>query len=191
MTELCQLAAKYGSDKAVYYTPYYSGLFAARRDIKKVLEFGIGYDCQIMRDNIARAGFTKYTNGASLHMWEDYFPEAQIYGLDIAPQSFVNEGRIHSFYCNQYDDASYVEAMQQIGGDFDLIIDDGDHTYDAQFKAICYLLPLVKKGGLYIVEDIGDWGPELMANVPSPCELKTFVDNQNEMYCARIIVIRP
>lgn len=183
MTELCQLAAKYGSDKAIFYTSYYSELFANRRDIKKVLEFGIGYDCQIMRDNIARAGFTEYTNGASLHMWEDYFPEAQIYGLDIEPRSFVNAGRIHSFYCDQYDDHSYVEAIQQIGGDFDLIIEDGDHTYAAQLKAISWLLPLVKKGGLYIVEDVGGWDHELLSNIPSPCEIKDFKG-------AKIIVIR-
>jgi hypothetical protein len=188
MTELCELAAKYGSDKALWYTPYYSELFADCRHIKKVLEMGIGDDSSVMLANISRCGFTKYTIGASLHMWEDYFPEAQIYGLDYNPHTFVNEGRIQSFYCDQYDDASYDEVIQKIGGDFDLIIDDGDHTYTAQSKAVSRLLPLVKKGGLYIVEDVGEWHEQLLVQIPSPCELKEF---GNWPEGARMIVVRP
>jgi len=43
MTELCQLATKYGTDKAGWYTPVYDLLLSGRRQqVKNVLEIGIG-----------------------------------------------------------------------------------------------------------------------------------------------------
>src|SRR5208282_349396 len=102
-TELCKLAVKWCSDKTVTirhdYTPYYHELLR-ERDIKKVLEIGIGYP------ELMDAHNPGYKAGASLFMWQEYFPEAEIYALDIKSDILINEGRIKSFLCDQSDEVS-------------------------------------------------------------------------------------
>lgn len=158
MTELCELAVKYKTDKCVFYTPYYDRLLKDRRNtVKKVLEFGIGGPEDIT-GSLARVGMTPQGNGPSLYMWRDYFPNAEIYALDYIPQKFVNEGRIHSFYCDQGDLSSYQKAIKHIGGDFDLIVEDGSHQGHHQIMSVQMLMPLLKPDGIYVMEDTGD-GP--------------------------------
>src|SRR5208337_3863139 len=113
MTELCELAKKWGTDKVGNhsYTPYYHSLFEGRRaEIKKVLEIGIGND-----DDMG----TEYRAGASIFMWEEYFPNADIYALDILPEALINKGRIRSYQCNQGSAASLRQAMAFLGNGFD------------------------------------------------------------------------
>lgn len=144
-TELCQLGLSHGTDKVVGgFTAFYHLLFSGRRDITKLLEIGIGTASTMTH-------VEDYRPGASLRMWADYFPAADIYALDIDASVLVNEGRIHSMQCNQ----RIPHQLKQVAewGSFDIIIDDGDHTVDSQLTALKYLLPLVKPGGLYIIED--------------------------------------
>lgn len=157
MTELCELAVKHGTDKCVYYTPFYHDLLKDRRDIKKVLEFGVG-DLEDIRHSLSRVGMVPIKVGPSLFMWQDYFPQAQIYALDHDPKKFINEGRIQTFYCDQGDPDSYTEAIKHIGYDFDFIIEDGSHHALHQILSLQMLMPLLKRNGIYIMEDTG-WGP--------------------------------
>jgi hypothetical protein len=139
MNILNDLAKKYGTDKSVgdhHYTIVYHGLFNDKRnEIKKVLEIGIA-------------------NGDSLRMWRDYFPSAQIYGIDNDKNTLIEEERIKSFLANQEDEGQMLEVMKEIGPDIDLIVDDGGHEREAQIISAKTLLPFLKKGGLYIVEDL-------------------------------------
>src|ERR1700719_1450650 len=115
-TELCDLAVKYATDKCVWYTEFYHSLLKDRRDIKKVLEFGIG-DEEDIRHSLSRVSMVPKMLGPSLHMWAEYFPEAQIYALDHDSKKFVQTDRIHSFYCDQGNSAFYAEAIKHIGTD--------------------------------------------------------------------------
>jgi hypothetical protein len=185
-TELCELATKWTTDKAVFYTPFYHELFKNRRSIKKVLEVGIGYP-ELMLSSVARMNLNQYITGASLYMWQEYFPEAQIYALDNKPEIFINEGRIKSFYCDQGRKESFKEAIKTIGADFDLIIEDGSHLREHQILSAQMLVPLLNQNGLYIIEDVTD--SSIIEQIPYPCDLKKFYREDLDQK-ASIIVIR-
>jgi hypothetical protein len=150
MTELCTLATKYGTDKwnAHHYTPYYDSFFKDRRnEVKKVLEIGLGNPICPPFPNRA------YIPGASHRMWEEYFPNAEIYGLDVEMGLLVNQGRIHSFYCDQSNETSLRAVMPLIGKDFDLIVDDGSHVPLDQVLTAKLFIPLLASKGIYVIED--------------------------------------
>ena len=118
------IAAKYGSDKCAWhsYGRIYDQLFYGKT-VRKMLEIGIGYKGLLGE---------KYQNGAGLRMWAEYFPEAEIYGLDLREDALVNEGRIHSYQCDQGSIKSLRAAREAIGTGFDLIVDDGSHQPEHQ-----------------------------------------------------------
>lgn len=124
----------------------YDALFAGAT-VRKVLEIGIGYNGLLAET---------YENGASLRMWAEYFPDAEIYGLDIRPDALVNEGRIHSVQCDQEKIASLLAARDAIGTGFDLIVDDGSHQPEHQILSACVLWPCVAPRGRYVIEDVWD-----------------------------------
>lgn len=151
MTDLCALATKYGTDKwnAHHYTPHYHRLFKDRRnEVKKVLEIGIG-DLTMVNPTGA-----PYVPGASLRMWEEYFPNAEIYALDINPKLLINRGRIHSTFCDQSNIEYLSAVIPWLGKDFDLIVDDGSHWPEHQALTALTFLPLLAQNGFYVIEDV-------------------------------------
>ena len=150
-TPLCELAYKYKTDKcpqiAHSYTPFYYELFKDRREsIKKVLELGIGY---LTVKNIVEG----YVVGASLFMWRDFFPNAQIYGADIVPTSLISGDRIESFFCDETKKEDLEALIEKTGSDIDIFIDDGSHIKEDQIFTAKTLMPLLKKDVIYIIED--------------------------------------
>ena len=162
-TELCKLAEKYLVDKSPFfgrhtYTPAYHTLLTdesicdARQDIKLVLEIGIG-NIPLMKELTSAA----YTPGASLRMWRDYFPNAQIIGCDILDSVLFTDDRITTFQTDQSDPKSLqtlISNIQKIQPYADVILDDGSHEVEHMIISFKELWPLVKPGGLYIIEDI-------------------------------------
>jgi hypothetical protein len=142
------IAAKYGSDKCTWhsYGRIYDQLFA-NATVRKMLEIGIGYKGLLAES---------YENGASLRMWAEYFPDSEIYGLDIRPDALVNEGRIHSFQCDQGKINSLLAAREAIGDGLDLIVDDGSHRPEHQILSAFALWPSIARGGRYVIEDVWD-----------------------------------
>lgn len=147
ITKLCEMAELYHTDKARWYTPFYHLILEPHRfEYRKILEVGIG-------TKEAMGHVPGYMPGASLFMWCDYFPNAAIYGVDSAPRAQVSSSRIQSVL----SDSRSPELPAQLGKDFDLIVDDGAHTADVQFETFLNLFPLLKDGGLYIIEDAEEW----------------------------------
>lgn len=146
-TELCRIGDRWHTDKVISgYTAFYHTLFEHRRDFKKVMEIGIG--------TLATMTHVKdYLPGASHFMWRDYFPEAQIFGLDIDATVLINEDRIKSIQCDQRSTQSLSSAADWAGPDFDFILDDGSHDSEYQLMTFINLFPLVRPGGFYIIED--------------------------------------
>lgn len=191
MTELCSLARKWGTDKALYYTEFYDAMLGKRRkQVRKVLEIGIGYP-ELMREPVSRLGLSDYMTGASLYMWEEYFPNALIFALDKLEDTFVNDGRISSFYLDQGDEASYRQAIACVGSDFDLIIDDGSHVKADQLLSVKMFVPLLRYGGYYIMEDapVGvDHDPEFFRQIEYRHGVANFGVGSKDP--ARLVVIR-
>jgi hypothetical protein len=140
---LHQLAKRFGSDKGGIhkYTRHYQRHFSPWRDMEiNVLEIGIG--------GYARAG----KGGASLRMWKEFFPNAQIYGLDIQDKSFVDEPRIRTFQGDQTDPA-VLSAIADEADPLSIIIDDGSHRPPHVLETFRLLFPRLADGGLYVIED--------------------------------------
>jgi hypothetical protein len=138
------MATLYHTDKVGWYTPFYHLLFEHRRfEIKRVLEVGIGTkDCM--------SHVPEYLPGASLFMWRDYFPNAEIHGIDIEPSAYVSAERIYVL-CGDSRTVTYG------GSKFDLIVDDGSHNPQVQFQTFLNLVPILKDDGIYIIEDAEGW----------------------------------
>ncbi|WP_328675759.1 class I SAM-dependent methyltransferase [Streptomyces sp. NBC_01261] len=141
--DLCKLAAHFKTDKwgahkyAQHYQRYLQHL---RGEEFNLLEIGIG--------GYNRAG----EGGASLRMWKHFFPQAQIYGMDIQDKSFVDEDRITTFIGDQSDPESLLSIQEKIGR-LDVIIDDGSHRSPHVVTTFHTLFPLLSDGGIYVVED--------------------------------------
>ena len=149
---LCEIAHRYKTDKCpqVYhdYTPFYFDLFEKRRmGIKKVLEVGIG-GSRMLRV------VPGYVLGASLKMWRDFFPNAQVFGADIARSSLFEDERIKTFYCDERKKNDLLELIKQTGTDIDLFIDDASHLARNQFFLFKTVFPILDKGVVYIIEDV-------------------------------------
>jgi hypothetical protein len=146
---LTALSEKYGSDKGSNlshnpypwrphtYTQYYDLLFSRQRStILRVFECGIGSADESIISNMSATGAT----GASLRMWRDYFPNAIIFGGDI--DSKTNSLSIQNFWKNAGNEL------------FDVMIDDGLHSFGAGKTLFENSIHRLKASGLYIIEDV-------------------------------------
>ena len=111
--------------------------------------------------------------GGSIAMWHEYFSRAKIHGLDQSP----SPGPGFDSYCKRHNLAERVslhmgvkipehtapsverhQTFKRCFGktQFDVILDDGAHTYTHTKAAFEVLFPeYLKPGGIYILED---WG---------------------------------
>lgn len=146
---LTELALRYNSDKLHFhsYIEAYPALFAGI-DVNRLLEIGIGY-ADLMAPLVPQ-----YTHGSSLYMWRDFFPNAGIFACDIRPDTLINEDRIRSVVADQSDADSLKAMANGFGGNFDVIIDDGSHQREHQLLTAQVLIPYLRPGGLYCIEDV-------------------------------------
>ena len=150
------------------YIPSYEKLFQGRKEnVKHVLEIGIG-------------------SGGSLELWADYFPDAQVYGIDLNynwPHLDVHP-RIHQIKDDAYSE-QFIQKFTSKNIKFDVVIDDGPHNRFSQMMAMKLYFPLLKENGLIIVEDVqdylepGSWIKDIIQSLP-----------QNYQKYARIIDLR-
>ena len=92
--------------------------------------------------------------GASLRAWRDYFENAKIYGADIDKEILFRETIIKTFYVDQTDKKSVLQMWKKIDEkNFNLIIDDGLHTFSAAINLFELSINRLKPDGIYIIED--------------------------------------
>ena len=92
--------------------------------------------------------------GASFRLWKEYFVNAKtIVGIDNRPEVVLDEFRSIDGVTYYFEDA-YSENIISKLSKYDIIIDDGAHYVETQLKALDLYLPLLKDGGIYVVEDI-------------------------------------
>lgn len=162
LNDLCD---QYGSDKGSAklgmkpypwaphtYTSIYSLIFGFNRfSVKNVLECGIGSNQENQKSNMTKSG----KPGASLRVWRDFFPVAEIYGMDIDPKSLFQESRIKTFEVDQTSASSIREFKAKNPSlEFDIIIDDGLHEFFAGINLFTNIFSSLRNGGFYVIEDI-------------------------------------
>ena len=96
--------------------------------------------------------------GASLKVWKEYFPNAEIIGVDIDSDCLFKEERIKTFQIDQTNPKSIEEVLNKIKiEEFDLIVDDGLHTFEAGRILFENLIIRLANTGTYIIEDVNPW----------------------------------
>jgi hypothetical protein len=166
------IARKHGSDKLGHgYLKHYKRHFKSlRHTTRKLLEVGVGA-------------------GASLRTWKDYFPKAEIFGLDIADRRSHEEDRIKIFQGDQNDPAVLAEIAAR-WGPFDIIIDDGSHVSEHIITTYFSLFPRLKANGLYVIEDLylsydeSVGGSSVVFDSPKTAfgMIKTLIDDMHYQY---------
>ena len=136
---LDELAVKYGTDKGPedhMYTNRYSLYLEQYRDIEfNLLEIGV-------------------FNGASIKMWKEYFPKANIVALDIDSKCKQYEEERINIHTGDQTDVKFLQDVFNKYGHFEVILDDGGHSWKQQIVSFETLFPLLTPGGLYFVEDM-------------------------------------
>lgn len=113
--------------------------------------------------------------GGSLYGWQEYFPNAHIYGVDIT------DTRLEKYKVNddikffEEDLKSAIKHFEDIK--FDIIIDDSDHFDGTMAWIAGNYFPLLNQKGVLVFEDVQI--PEryiqtITAQMPSDAVLKTF-----------------
>lgn len=160
-TVLCEIMGRHGSDKGHVnistswhnYTIYYYSIFNnIRYDQLRIFELGIGTNNINLKSNMGING----KPGASLFGWREFFPNSLVFGADIDTDILFESERIKTFYCDQTNPSSIKKMWgdSNLQLDFDIIIEDGLHEFEA---SVCFFensIHKLKKGGYFIIEDI-------------------------------------
>ena len=128
-----------------YHKHYAEEFHDLRHSVKKVLEIGV-------------------FRGHSLLMWHDYFPNAEIYGVDIsfewhnmgvnAVELCKNKPRIHLLEADACTHKTLHVIKNKWGDDFDIILDDASHHPYHQVWALLNYKDLLKTDGIFAIEDV-------------------------------------
>lgn len=135
---LSELGERYQPTKQLHnYLVYYWMHFRdIRFDVRKVVEIGVQTD-------------------RSIRMWEEFFPNATIYGIDIDPACKRFEGGRRRIFVGDQGDADFCARVIRETGAVDIVIDDGSHRVEHQLASFRALFPAMTDHGIYVIEDTG------------------------------------
>jgi hypothetical protein len=128
------------------YTFFYNKLFNDYRNASiNIFEMGVGVPACMGEGSWA----------GSLLGWKQYFPNSKIYSADFDKDFLYNDERITSYYVDQENKESIISLWTNMTHiQFDLMIDDGPHTYSSQFLFYINSIHKLNQYGIYIIEDI-------------------------------------
>ena len=94
--------------------------------------------------------------GGSTAMWKALFPNAVVVGVDIKLRRWLTHQPSQDGVVYLQGDQTDIPRLEEIArkyGPFDLVIDDGSHVTDHVAGTLQCLLPHVRPGGVYVIED--------------------------------------
>jgi cephalosporin hydroxylase len=123
--------------KWIHYLPIYARYFEPYRErAPKMLEIGVSH-------------------GGSLELWRTYFgADATIFGIDNNPDCAARCDLPNQVRIGSQADPDFLRGVVAEMGAPDIILDDGSHIGTHQIASFKALFPLLKDGGLYIIEDL-------------------------------------
>jgi hypothetical protein len=145
------------------YLPLYQKLLLNKKETaKNVLEVGIYL-------------------GGSIKLWNDFFPNATVYGLDIMNINSVwegiqnNEKIVLYTSTDAYNDDFFITNFLNKNIRCDFMLDDGPHTLESMKQFIKLYSQIMTDNGILIIEDVQswDWLNILINEVPK--HLKQFI----------------
>lgn len=169
----------HGTDKSSIYHNYlhfYESVLP--KEIDDILEIGV-------------------KDGASLKMWIDYYPMANVFGMDINKMPFIEDAILIR------NDATKKEVLKKTFSyvpSFDIIIDDGSHLCSHQRKSFDIYWNHLRPGGFYIIEDVhtsflGEYADETPTTyqwaMRLPGALEWWRDPSNKSDSGTIVIPKP
>jgi hypothetical protein len=178
MKTLTSIGLKYNTDKSIFgYLEIYNDLFKKYQNDNIILaEIGI-------------------LSGSSLKTWREFLPKAKIIGIDnidigyntrneyVSSIFFNTDHNSRFVLCDQSDRKQLKKFALEIRSNneqIDIFIDDGSHFQHDIMITLEEIFPLIKPGGIYIIEDIctienlnrGDswWGCDLSPSIENSVE---------------------
>jgi len=97
--------------------------------------------------------------GNSTEAWVEYFPQVEIVAVDIFTRvpmedvPILKHPRVHGCKCDSLKGPN-EQFYDLLGDGFDVIIDDGLHTHEAQHKTFRNFMGYMKDSGQYFIEDV-------------------------------------
>jgi len=137
---LDEIGLKYNADKSSrihHYPDVYQLMLPDRNFSGRLLEIGV-------------------MDGLSMKMWREYYPNAEIVGVDIKDMSMFHntDWQVPESVRLLTLDGTKAKDMKPLGK-FDIIIDDGSHYWKDQQKSFELLYySQLNEGGTYILEDL-------------------------------------
>jgi hypothetical protein len=95
-------------------------------------------------------------NGGSLEIARMLFGAGSgIYGIDINPacKQLETAGIADRVFTGSQTDPALLEEVARTTGALDVIVDDGSHVQSHMLVSFLNLFPLLREGGVYIIED--------------------------------------
>lgn len=93
--------------------------------------------------------------GGSIELWRNYFgPKAHIAGIDINPDCANYVEKPNKVFIGSQADKAFLSRVKNDIGALDIILDDGSHVAYHQMTSFRELFPILKSGGLYVIEDL-------------------------------------
>lgn len=159
--KLNSIGLKYKTDKSSLlhnYLDKYEALFSDPDSVNKVVEIGLQRGREWRHENSLLP---------SMRMWEDFFPNAEVFGFDIKQLKPVSD-RMTILQGDQGSERDISILQDLIGYEVDLIIDDGSHNPIHQLHTFFRLFDNLRSGGKYIIEDC--WA-KVQYEYPSDCRI--------------------
>lgn len=148
------------------YLETYQSLFESKKETaKNVLEIGI-------------------YRGGSIKLWQNYFQNATVYGADWDEKhipDFVKDlSRVNVLFGDAYSESFITDKISDTK--FDIIVEDGAHTYDGVTFVAKHYSKLLAEGGILVIEDVQDmsWIDAMKNELPDDLKNKVSVlDNRH------------
>ena len=170
LVELIESVSSYTDKNDVHsYLDTYEDLFVSKKNTaKNILEIGIGN--------------FREKNGGSIELWNAYFTNAKIYGLDIITPDrvidklFHNDNIVIYTEVDAYNEEFFVNTFLNTNIKFDVVLDDGPHSLDSMIQFIKLYSQVMTDDGILIIEDVQDvnW-MNILANAV-PDHLKQYIE---------------
>ncbi|MDR2442613.1 MAG: class I SAM-dependent methyltransferase [Deltaproteobacteria bacterium] len=90
--------------------------------------------------------------GASLRTWAEFFPKAEVIGVDIEPAAAELAGKDAKVIIGNLAQNEFLTSLKDLKPF--VVLDDASHWWPDQLRAFFTLYPSLPSGGLYIMEDI-------------------------------------
>lgn len=177
---LAKLFKDYGSDKSTTHNYYkiYSCLLKELGEPQKILEIGLGTNHVDVVSTMGNSG----KPGASLRAFRDFTSNATVFGADFDSRILFSEERIETYFVDQTNTDTFTQLSRNVGGDFDLMIDDGLHAPNANLHSLHFFLQNIKVGGFAVIEDVNRltkpvW--EVVGHLIQPSYLTAFIETKS------------